>query len=92
LKIALCSDYFHPKTGGITTHIENLARTLEKRGHEVVIITKTADFNDEARGLKVVRIKSLFHSSQTLDVPHIDEHGCIHYSKNWLERYKCFSL
>lgn len=73
MKIALCSDYFHPKTGGITTHIENLARTLEKRGHEVVIITKTADFNDEARGLKVVRIKSLFHSSQTLDVPHIDE-------------------
>jgi len=73
LKIALCSDYFYPKIGGITTHIENLARALEKRGHEVVIVTKTADFNDEAHGLKVVRIKSLFRSSQTLDLPHIDE-------------------
>ncbi|MGB9718148.1 MAG: glycosyltransferase family 4 protein [Thermoproteota archaeon] len=76
MKIALCSDYFYPKTGGITTHMENLARTLEKRGHEVVIITKTADFNDEAqraRGLKVVRIKSLFRSSQTLDLPYMDE-------------------
>jgi len=73
LKIALCSDYFYPKTGGITTHIENLARALERRGHEVIIITKIADFNDEAHGLNVVRIKSLFHSSQTLDIPHIDE-------------------
>jgi len=40
MRIALCSDYFYPKIGGITTHIEGLARALEERGHEVVIITK----------------------------------------------------
>ncbi|MCX8182827.1 MAG: glycosyltransferase family 4 protein [Crenarchaeota archaeon] len=73
MKIALCSDYFYPKTGGITTHAENLARTLKNRGHEVTIITKTADFNDETHGLNVLRIKSLFRSSQTLDIPNIDE-------------------
>lgn len=73
MRIALCSDYFYPKTGGITTHMENLARKLEKRGHEVIIMTKTADFNDDSHGLNVVRIKSLFRSSQTLDIPYMDE-------------------
>lgn len=73
MKIALCSDYFYPKIGGITTHIENLARMLKKRGHEVIIITKMSDFNDQAHGLNVVRIKSLFRSSQTLDIPRLDD-------------------
>jgi len=40
MRVALCSDYFYPKIGGITTHIENLARALEENGHEVFIVTK----------------------------------------------------
>lgn len=73
MKIALCSDYFYPKIGGITVHIENLAKALEGRGHEVFIVTKMADFNDDIHGLRVVRVKSLFRSSQTLDIPYTDE-------------------
>lgn len=73
MKIALCSDYFYPKIGGITVHIENLAKKLRERGHETIIITRVADFNDEVHGLNVVRINSLFHSYQTLDIPQIDE-------------------
>ncbi|MCX8168619.1 MAG: glycosyltransferase family 4 protein [Candidatus Methanomethylicia archaeon] len=73
MKIALCSDYFYPKIGGITVHIENLAKALESRGHEVFIVTKMANFDDSIHGLKVIRVKSLFRSSQTLDIPYTDE-------------------
>ena len=73
MKIALCSDYFYPKMGGITIHVENLARSLERRGHEVLVVTKEARFDEKLHGLSVVRIGSLFRSSQTLDIPYTDE-------------------
>ena len=73
MKVALCSDYFYPKIGGITTHIEYLTRFLEERGHDVTIVTKKADFNDKELNLNVVRVSSLFRSSNTLDIPYIDE-------------------
>lgn len=73
MKIVLCSDYFYPKIGGVTMHIENLAKSLNKRGHEVVVVTKKANFDDKVHGLNVVRIKSMFRSSQTLDIPCTEE-------------------
>lgn len=73
MKIAICSDYFYPKVGGITTHIENLAKNLEKRGHEATIITKNARYDDSVHGLNVRRINSLFYTSKTLDIPTTDE-------------------
>ncbi|MBC7091748.1 MAG: glycosyltransferase family 4 protein [Nitrososphaeria archaeon] len=69
MKVALCSDYFYPKIGGITIHIEGLAKCLEKRGHDVIIVTRKAKFDYSWHGLNVVRIGSLFKSSQTIDVP-----------------------
>jgi len=69
MRIALCSDYFYPKIGGITTHIEGLARALEERGHEVVIITKKAKFNDKKHGLNIIRTNSFFKTSRVLDIP-----------------------
>jgi len=39
LKIALCSDWFYPRIGGVTSHIVGLAIELTKQGHEVQIIT-----------------------------------------------------
>ncbi len=73
MRIALCSDYFYPRIGGITTHIEGLARALEERGHEVVIITKKAKFNDKKHGLNVIRVNSIFKTSGVLDLPQISE-------------------
>ncbi len=73
MKIALCSDYFYPKIGGITTHIEGLAKALEERGHEVVIITKKAKFNDKRHGLNVIRVNSFFNTSGVLDIPQTSE-------------------
>ncbi len=73
MRIALCSDYFYPKIGGITTHIEGLAKALEERGHEVVIITKKAKFNDRQHGLNVIRVNSFFNTSGVLDIPQTSE-------------------
>lgn len=39
LKIALVSDWFYPKVGGIEAHIHELAVNLLKRGHEPHVIT-----------------------------------------------------
>lgn len=39
MKIALVSEYYYPLLGGITEHVHNLAGTLQKRGHEVTVIT-----------------------------------------------------
>jgi len=40
MKIALCTDWFFPMSGGVQSHVVGLASELAKRGHEVVIITK----------------------------------------------------
>lgn len=40
MKVALCTDWFYPKIGGIASHVSGLASELEWRGHEVIIINK----------------------------------------------------
>jgi glycosyltransferase involved in cell wall biosynthesis len=42
LRIALCTDYFYPRIGGVSSHVAGLASELERRHHEVVILTKCA--------------------------------------------------
>ncbi len=39
LKIALICDWYLPQIGGIELHIQDLARGLQKRGHQVEVIT-----------------------------------------------------
>ncbi|AFL94484.1 glycosyl transferase family protein 1 [Thermococcus cleftensis] len=39
LKIAIASDWFYPKVGGIESHIDELARNLMNLGHQPHIIT-----------------------------------------------------
>ena len=39
LKIAIASDWFYPKIGGIEAHIDELARRLLMAGHEPYVIT-----------------------------------------------------
>ncbi len=73
MKIALCSDYFYPKIGGITTHIEDLAKKLKERGHDVIIVTKKANFDKNIHGLNIMRINSFFRTSKTLDIPNTSE-------------------
>jgi len=42
VKVALCTDYFYPRIGGVSSHVAGLASELERRHHEVVILTKSA--------------------------------------------------
>ncbi|RLE42512.1 hypothetical protein DRJ19_04000 [Candidatus Woesearchaeota archaeon] len=46
---------------------------MEERGHEVVIITKKAKFNDKQHGLNVIRVNSFFNTSRVLDIPQTSE-------------------
>ncbi len=58
MKIAMCSDWYYPKVGGIATHIKGLARSLSKLGHEVQIITiKTFEENVDNPITNVVRLE-----------------------------------
>ena len=41
LRIALISDWFHPRVGGIETHLKGLAEGLMRAGHEPHVITAT---------------------------------------------------
>ncbi|KYH36222.1 MAG: glycosyl transferase [Candidatus Bathyarchaeota archaeon B24] len=41
MRVALCSDWFYPRIGGVASHMKGLAEELVKRGHYVQIITRT---------------------------------------------------
>ena len=55
MRIALCTDYFYPRIGGVSSHVANLASELEKRGHEVRILTKRMRGGDLGVHLRIVR-------------------------------------
>lgn len=61
LKVALISDWYFPKVGGIEYSMHALARTLADHGHEVSIITRSYPDVPEhciRDGVSVIRIKS----------------------------------
>ncbi len=48
LKIALASDWFYPKVGGVETHIHELALNLLREGHEPHVFTHDYRFYDRS--------------------------------------------
>ncbi|ASJ07859.1 glycosyl transferase [Thermococcus siculi] len=60
MKIALVSDWYYPKIGGVATHMHQLAIYLKKRGHDVSIVTnglKTGKEEElEELGIGLVKI------------------------------------
>lgn len=57
LRIALVSDFFYPRIGGVEMHIYLLGQSLMQLGHKVIVITNTHDDRQGVRylsnGLKV---------------------------------------
>lgn len=47
MKIALVSDWYYPKVGGVASHMHHLAIHLKKRGHEVAIVTNDLETGKE---------------------------------------------
>ncbi|MDK2824927.1 Glycosyltransferase involved in cell wall bisynthesis [Methanolobus vulcani] len=59
-KIAMISDWYYPKIGGIEYALDSLARNLLLMGHEVHVITRNQKGTDQftpAEGLTVIRLK-----------------------------------
>ena len=56
-RIALFSDFFYPRLGGVEMHIYQLGQWLQERGHKVIVITNTYETRQGIRylsnGLKV---------------------------------------
>lgn len=55
MRVALVCDWYRPRIGGLELHLQDLARALHDRGHDVVVITSTPGA-DRVDGLPVRRI------------------------------------
>jgi len=55
VKIALVSDWYYPKIGGVATHMHHLALKLRERGHDVTVVTNGRETSRE-RELKELGI------------------------------------
>ncbi|MEM5788560.1 MAG: glycosyltransferase family 4 protein [Syntrophobacteraceae bacterium] len=55
LKIGLISDWFHPRIGGIESHLQALSHMLVQRGHIVRVLTPIPG-EDSLNGIKVYRL------------------------------------
>lgn len=55
MKIGFVTQSYYPVLGGVTEHVWHLARELERRGHDVTVITGQAKTPDD-RGLRVLRL------------------------------------
>jgi len=78
MKIALCSDYFYPRIGGVTSHILGLATELQKQGHDITIITKKTNdngFHDfhEIEGIRIREVTPLIPCSNLIVPPNTTE-------------------
>ncbi len=57
------SDWYYPKTGGVATHLRDLAFHLRHRGHEVMIVTNNhgvhGDKGLDEKGVSIHRVSGL---------------------------------
>ncbi|MCA9832010.1 MAG: glycosyltransferase family 4 protein [Dehalococcoidia bacterium] len=84
MKVAIVTDYYYPALGGITEHVDGQARGLQKRGHEVTVITgnigrpprvvDSAATREDEPPFEVIRMGRTFgwygNGSQTLHTVH----------------------
>jgi len=93
LKIALVSDWYYPKLGGVAVHMHDLALHLRSLGHEVAIITNDRDTGKEAElkeaGIDLIKVPgytlgsvginmSVFSRSATTMIPYIRDYEVVH--------------
>ena len=50
--IAMVTDFFYPKRGGVESHVLNLSKALTRKGHRVIVITRS--FGEKTRGIRFV--------------------------------------
>ncbi len=70
-RVALVTDWFAPRVGGIELHVAGLARALQARGIEVVVLTTTPG-DTSLSGIPVQRISSPLWPGTDLAIsPHL---------------------
>ena len=67
MKIALCTDFFFPIVGGISSHIAGLASELERRGNEVVIISKY--MNNAPKNFQQIKSRRVIYTKPLASIP-----------------------
>ncbi len=69
MRIVQVSPFFAPHTGGVESHVRNLAREFARQGHEVTVVTARYDRRlprtEAAEGYRIVRVPSLFVAFNT---------------------------
>ncbi len=68
-KIAIVSDWYYPKIGGIEYSIDALSKNLKKKGHEVHIITREyngCNTTKEEGIVKRIKVKSFVKNGRFL--------------------------
>ncbi|AMQ17781.1 glycosyltransferase family 4 protein [Thermococcus peptonophilus] len=72
LKIALVSDWYYPKLGGVAVHMHDLALYLREKGHEVDIITNDRKTGKEEElrelGIGLVKVPGKIFPSASLNI------------------------
>lgn len=61
-RIAMVSDFFCPNTGGVETHIYQLAKCLLNNGHKVIVLTHAYGNRNGIRYLYSGKLKLWVHS------------------------------
>ncbi|AFK22365.1 glycosyltransferase family 4 protein [Pyrococcus sp. ST04] len=71
LKIALVSDWYFPKIGGVAVHMHNLAINLRLLGHEVSIVTNDVitgkEKELESLGIDLIKIGGIVYNSLNIN-------------------------
>lgn len=69
MKIMIVTPYFYPYVGGLENYALNIAKGLQKQGHEVFVVTSNHNgkkrIDEKAQGLRVIRLPYLFKFSNT---------------------------
>ncbi len=69
-KIAIISDYFQPRLGGIESHVKDLATTLASNGHKVRLVTSTFDYS--THNTKAVKLFETHHTTEKQNGYYVD--------------------
>ena len=61
MKVALVSDWYYPKVGGVAKHIHDLALHLKNKEHDVIVVTNSHGTDEEMgdEGIRIYRISGL---------------------------------
>lgn len=63
MRVALVSDWYYPKIGGVASHMHYLAIKLKERGHEVAIVTNNRitgkEEELEKQGIELIKIPGI---------------------------------